>query len=68
MLVGIWFGLYWVLSSFFDHHSQSSGDGEFAKNTSSSAEGTLLFIVLWQTEQRSLAVVKDFTSRVCALE
>ena len=24
MLVGIWFGLYWVLFSFFDHYIQSS--------------------------------------------
>ena len=24
MLVGIWFGLYWVLFSFLDHYIQSS--------------------------------------------
>ena len=33
MLVGIWFGLYWVLFSFFDHYIQSSvRSPEFAPN------------------------------------
>ena len=43
MLVCIWFGLYWVLSSFFDHYIQSSVQIS-KKKKFSSASGLLLSV------------------------
>ena len=34
MLVGIWFGLYWVLFSVFDHYMQSSVRGASVQQSS----------------------------------